>query len=117
MTIGPASRWLGLAFLVPAAAMVTLFYLIPVVLTFVFSFTTMGSDTGILGNRYVVTVDALAALSDRGLDPALVDRLGERRYVFDDEGMRALAASGLGAARVSEIYAELRGRSYRSERR
>jgi inositol-phosphate transport system permease protein len=117
VTIGRASRWLGLAFLLPAAAMVTLFYLIPAVLTFVFSFTTMGSDTGILGNRYVVTADALAALSERGLDPALLDRLGERRYVFDDEGMRALAATGLGAARVNEIYSELRGKSYRSERR
>ena len=60
----PSDRTLPFWFLLPAGICVILFYLIPVVLTFVFSFTTMGSDTGILGNRYVVTETALKQFGD-----------------------------------------------------
>ncbi len=38
-------------FMLPASVAVTVFFVIPVFMTFVFSFTSMSSDTGILGNR------------------------------------------------------------------
>ncbi|MFQ5937109.1 MAG: carbohydrate ABC transporter permease [Acidiferrobacterales bacterium] len=103
-------------FMLPAGICVTLFYLIPVVLTFVFSFTTMGSDTGILGNRYVVSDAALAALEQRGLDRELVKRLGQKVYVLDESGLKALKDAGIRTAVLKELAEKLAGRTYTSER-
>ncbi len=59
-------------FMAPATVVVLLFFVVPVGLTFVYSFTTMSSDTGILGNRYIVTDATIVTLRQHGLDPALV---------------------------------------------
>ena len=108
---------LPLWFMMPAGVFVTLLFVMPVLLTVVFSFTTMSSDTGILGNRYVVTDQSLRALRDGGLAPDLVDRLGARRYLFDRAGLNAVRELGLEAALAAEIERKLAGRSYVSERR
>ncbi len=90
-------------FMLPAAVTVTLFFVIPVFMTFVFSFTTMTSATGILGNRYVVSEATLRTLGERGLDPALVQKLGTEVFAFDEAGLAALRQSGLKTAVVSTI--------------
>ena len=112
----PSDRTLPFWFLLPAGICVILFYLIPVVLTFVFSFTTMGSDTGILGNRYVVTETALKQLRDGDLDPVLIEKLGQKTFVFDDAGLNALASARLSPAVAREIAQKLAGNTYRSEK-
>ena len=77
-------RLLPLWFMLPASVTVTLFFVIPVFMTFVFSFTTMTSDTGILGNRYVVSQVSLRIMGERGLDPALVRKLSGEVFAFDE---------------------------------
>ncbi len=110
------TRALPFWFMLPAGICVVVFYLIPVVLTFVFSFTTMASDTGILGNRYVVSAAALARLGETSLDPTLVRRLGEKTYVLDAGALGALAASGVSPAAVREIERALADKAYRSQK-
>ena len=111
-----ARNLLPLWFMLPATVAVALFFFAPVVLTFVISFTSMSSQTGILGERYVVSEAALRILEDRGLDPSLVERLGRRAYAFDEAGLAALRASRLKPALVDEIEAEFSGKTYASER-
>ena len=102
--------------MLPATVAVALFFFAPVVLTFVISFTSMSSQTGILGERYVVSEAALRTLEDGGLDPSLVERLGRSAYAFDEAGFAALRASRLKPALVDEIEAEFSGKTYASER-
>ena len=76
-------------FMLPASLAVTLFFVIPVFMTFIFSFTTMSSDTGILGNRYIITESTIRNLTERGVDAALVKQLGGRVFTFDEAGLAA----------------------------
>lgn len=108
---------LPLWFMLPAGICVAVFYVIPVLLTFVFSFTTMGADTGILGNRYVLSETALVRLRETDLDPMVVQRLGEKAFIFDKAGLEALAGSAVSPATVREIERRLAGKVYRSEKR
>ncbi len=109
-------RLLPLWFMFPASVTVTLFFVIPVFMTFVFSFTTMTSDTGILGNRFVVSQATLRTMGERGLDPALVRKLGRKVFAFDEAGLAALRQSGLKTAVVKEIEEKLSGKTYASEK-
>jgi inositol-phosphate transport system permease protein len=68
--------------MIPAGIIVLLFFLIPVFLTVVFSFTTMGSETGITGNRYVISEVSLRKLKDSGLRPAIVEKLVSSFFMF-----------------------------------
>ena len=104
-------------FLFPAGLAVTLFYLIPAILTVVFSFTNMGSETGILGNRYIVTQDTLRRLKSTGFNAAVIRELERRVFVFDDKGLAALQASGLNPAALQEIERKFSGKTYLSEKR
>ena len=106
---------LPLWFMLPAMTAVTLFFLMPVVLTFIISFTSMSSYTGILGERYVLSETALRTLAEEGLDRSLVERLGRRIYRFDEAELTALGAQGLEPALVDEITAQLSGETYSSE--
>lgn len=103
-------------FMLPAGICVALFYLIPVVLTLVFSFTTMGSDTGILGNRYVVSDAALGQLKAMGMDPSLVERLRQKVYAIDAAGLANIARVGAAPATIQEIARKLAGKTYQSEK-
>ncbi len=104
-------------FMLPASVAVTLFFVIPVFMTFVFSFTTMSSDTGILGNRYVVSEETIRTLKGRGMDAALVQKLGSRIFAFDEAGLAALRKSNLKPAVVKEIEEKLSGKVYASEKK
>ena len=103
--------------MLPASVVVTLFFVFPVLMTFVFSFTTMSSDTGILGNRYVVSEATTRSLGERGLDPALLRKLGEEVFAFDQAGLAALRISGLKKNIVKEIGEKLAGKVYGSEKK
>ena len=108
--------FLPLWFMLPAGLAVTLFFVIPVIMTFAFSFTTMSSDTGILGNRYVVSDDTIRTLKNRGIDASLLQKLGSRIFVFDEPGLAALRKSGLKSAVVKEIANKLSGKVFTSEK-
>jgi len=103
--------------MLPASVAVTLFFVIPVFMTFIFSFTTMSSDTGILGSRYVVSEDTIRTLKGRGMDAALMERLGSRIFVFDEAGLAALRKSNLKPAVMKEIEKKLSGKVYGSEKK
>jgi len=109
--------YLALWFMLPASLTVTLFFVIPVFMTFVFSFTTMGSDTGILGTRYVVSEATLRTLKNGGMDAALVGKLGSSVFVFDDTGLTALRNSALKPAVIKEIEEKLTGKVYATEKK
>lgn len=103
--------------MLPASVAVALFFLIPVFMTFVFSFTTMSSDTGILGSRYVVSDDTIRTLKGSGMDAALLEKLGSRIFTFDEAGLAALRKSNLKPAVVKEIAEKLSGKVYTSEKK
>ena len=91
-----------------------MFFVIPVLMTFVFSFTTMSSDTGILGNRYVVSDDTIRNFKDKGVDATLVQKLSSRVFVVDEVGVAALRNSDLKPAVVKEIEEKLSGKVFAS---
>ena len=103
-------------FMLPASVGVTVFFVIPVFMTVVFSFTTMSSDTGILGNRYVVSEATIRDLVERSFEPALVKKLDARVFAFDEAGLAALRKIGLKKSVVKEIEAKLSGQAYGSEK-
>ncbi len=103
--------------MLPASVAITMFFVIPVFMTFIFSFTTMSSDTGILGSRYVVSEDTIRTLKGRGMDAALMERLGSRIFAFDEVGLAALRKSNLKPAVVKEIEKKLSGKVYASEKK
>ena len=103
-------------FMLPATAAVTLFFVIPVFMTFVFSFTTMSTDTGILGNRYIITETTIRRLSERGVDAALVKRLDGKVFAFDEAGLAAVGKISLKPPVLKAIEAKLAGRVFGSEK-
>jgi len=103
-------------FMLPASVAVTLFFVIPVFMTFVFSFTSMSSDTGILGNRYIVTEATIRDLTERGVDADLVKQLGGKVFAFDEAGLAAVGKSGLKPLVVKEIEEKLAGTVFGSEK-
>ena len=103
-------------FMLPAAATVTLFFAIPVIMTFVFSFTSMSSDTGILGNRYIITEATIRDLTERGVDATLVKQLGRKVFAFDAAGLAAVGAIGLKPPVVKAIEEKLSGKVFGSEK-
>jgi inositol-phosphate transport system permease protein len=103
--------------MLPASVAITMFFVIPVFMTFIFSFTTMSSDTGILGSRYVVSEDTIRTLKGRGMDAALMEKLGSRIFVFDEAGLAALRKSNLKPAVMKEIEKKLSGKVYASEKK
>lgn len=83
---------LGLGFLAPAIAVVVLFFLLPVLLTVMFSFTNMSTATGILGGAYQLTVSNLRRLPAEGVDDATIARLETAGFAVTDDTLAAFAA-------------------------
>ncbi len=107
---------LPVLFMLPASVSVTLFFVIPVFMTFVFSFTSMSSDTGILGNRYIVTEATIRDMTERGVDAILVKRLGGTVFAFDGAGLAAVRKIGLKPPVVKAIEEKLSGQVFGSEK-
>jgi len=100
----------------PASVVVTLFFVIPVLMTFIFSFTTMSSDTGILGNRYIITKQTILKLTEHSIDAALVKQLGSKVFVFNKDGLEKIKEIGLKPAVVKEIESTLEDKVFGTEK-
>ncbi|KKX27118.1 sugar ABC transporter permease [Rhizobium sp. LC145] len=108
------SRTLGLVMIAPAAIMILLFYLMPVILTGVFSMTNMSTATGISGGAFQVTQGAVNRL--RTEMPEIADAISEPRFVIDEAGIAAVEAAGLASAIAAELRTEHLGEVHASRR-
>lgn len=100
----------------PALIFVLLFFLLPVIMTAVFSLTNMSTATGISSGTYQISPSALKRLSSEFDLPDLAAKLSETRYTVDRKGLDALKASGGDQGFVNEIDTNLLGRSYEQRR-
>ena len=106
---------LGLGFLTPAFAIILMLFLIPVLLTVMFSFTNMSTATGITGGAYEINEASLRKLAGAGADREMIDALGQEAYVIDEQGITDVAAA-YGTGFANEIGSELGGEHFASRR-
>lgn len=111
-----SSRSLGLVLMTPAILLVILFFLVPVALTAVFSFTNMSTATGITGGAYQIAPNTLQRLRDQYGMAELAQTLGEPSFVVDERGLAALERMGISAGIVSELRDRYLGETYPSRR-
>jgi len=107
-----ASARLGLVMLAPSFVIVVLLFLAPVILTGVFSFTTMTTGTGIRAGAYQIDDVAGGALGSQGVPAEILDRLGAELFSIDDVTLAAARQAGVAEALVSELAASHRGESF-----
>ena len=108
---------LGYLFLLPAGTAILLFFFLPVILTFVYSFTNMGSDTGVYGgNRYVFSDHSFSKLETSMLSLEILSQITEKKYVFDDRTLNSLRQSNIRKKTLREIEKKLAGKTYLSEK-
>jgi inositol-phosphate transport system permease protein len=98
-----SARSLGLLLIAPALIIIILFFLVPVVLTAVFSFTTMSTATGISGGAYQVAPNSIIRLKSQM--PEIAEQLSEPKYVIDEAGLAAAEAAGVSKAIIDELRA------------
>ncbi len=92
---------LGPLLLAPSLAVVILFFLLPVALTVVFSFTNMSTSTGILGGAYRLTTSDLPHLAEKGVTPPTIDVLAGG-YVISEPALARFAETH-GARRAAVL--------------
>ena len=85
------STKLGYVFITPALVLVVFFFLAPVILTGVFSFTNMSTATGITGGAYQITPSVLRDLAERGFERKTLKGIGAESYTVSEEGLRLAA--------------------------
>lgn len=98
-----SSKALGLVLITPAVIIIILFFLVPVVLTAIFSFTNMSTATGITGGAYQIAPNSLQRL--RTSMPEIAEQLAEPKYIVDERGLAALEGLGIAPAIVAELRA------------
>lgn len=109
-----SSRTLGLVMIAPAAVMIVLFFLLPVVLTAVFSMTNMTTATGISGGVYQIAPNSLLTL--KSTMPDLAAQLAEPRYTIDEAGLKAVEALNLSPGIATELRTKHSGEVFPSRR-
>ena len=109
-----SSRTLGLVMIAPAAIMIILFFLLPVVLTAVFSMTNMTTATGISGGVYQIAPNSLITL--KANMPDIADQMAEPRYTVDEAGLAAVEGLKLSSGIAAELRAKHMGEVYPSRR-
>ena len=109
-----SSKALGLLLITPAVIIVILFFLVPVVLTAVFSFTNMSTATGISGGAYQIAPSSIQRL--RAAMPEIAEQLAEPKYVIDEAGIAALEGMDIPAGVVAELRASHLGEVFPSRR-
>jgi inositol-phosphate transport system permease protein len=109
-----SSRTLGLLLISPAVIIVILFFMLPVILTAVFSFTTMSTATGISGGAYQIAPNSIQRL--RTALPDVAEELGEPKYIIDEAGVAAVEGLGLDPALASELRAQHLGEVFATRR-
>lgn len=98
-----SSKALGLLLITPAVIIVILFFLVPVVLTAIFSFTNMSTATGITGGAYQIAPNSLQRL--RSSMPEIAEQLAEPKYIIDEAGLSALERLGTAPGVIAELRA------------
>jgi inositol-phosphate transport system permease protein len=111
-----SSARLGYIFIAPALFLVLFFFLTPVILTGVFSYTNMSTATGITGGAYQITPSILRDLADEGFDRNTLKRIGAESYVVSEEGLRAAEEAGVQPELLAELEEEHLGESYTNRR-
>ncbi|MBX4876075.1 sugar ABC transporter permease [Rhizobium bangladeshense] len=109
-----SSRTLGLVMIAPAAIMIVLFFLMPVVLTAVFSMTNMTTATGISGGAYQIAPSSLNTL--KSVMPDIADEMAEPRYAIDEAGLKAVEGLGLAPGIAAELRAKHAGEVFPTRR-
>jgi inositol-phosphate transport system permease protein len=110
------SRQLGFLFLAPAATFILLFFLLPVLLTVVFSFTNMTTATGITGGAWQVNPGAMRRLAIDHEEPDLAEALQVQAFVVDATALDTLRQAGQSQALIDELERTLLGQSFGSRR-
>ncbi|MDA0989269.1 MAG: sugar ABC transporter permease [Verrucomicrobia bacterium] len=105
----------AIGFLAPSLLGVTLFFLLPVLLTVVFAFTNMSTSTGILGGDYMLTQVQLPRLAQAGISKPTVTRLQAAGYAITEETLAAFAAV-YGQDRADELKQGHEGATFTSNR-
>ncbi|TDK31309.1 sugar ABC transporter permease [Rhizobium deserti] len=108
------SRMLGLVMIAPAAIIILLFFLMPVILTAVFAMTNMSTATGISAGAYQVTQAAVNRLKTDM--PELAAGISEPRFVIDEDGLTQLDALKLKPGFTAELRASHLGEVFLSRR-
>ncbi|TBA08791.1 carbohydrate ABC transporter permease [Rhizobium ruizarguesonis] len=109
-----SSRTLGLVMIAPAAIMIILFFLMPVVLTAVFSMTSMTTATGISGGVYQIAPNSLIAL--KSALPDIAAEMAEPRYTIDEAGLKAVEGLGLTPGIAAELRTKHAGEVFTARR-
>ncbi len=79
---------LAYMFMLPAFSMILLFFLLPVVLTFIFSFTTMSSSTGITSKgTYMLSVNTIKQLTNDGMPLEILEKINNKSYVITKKNL------------------------------
>ena len=107
---------LGIAFLAPTLLILSIFFIMPAVLTGVFAFTNISTSTGISNGGYVLTPSTIRDLAARGADNGISAetraRLEGAVYRVDAAGLARAAEAGVAPAFLSQIEARLMDREY-----
>lgn len=99
-----SARSLGLVLIAPAVIIVIVFFLAPVILTAIFSFTTMSTATGISGGAYQIAPNSLQRL--RSSMPEVAEQLAEPKYIIDEAGLTALEGMDISPDIIAELRAK-----------
>ena len=94
--------------------MVVVFFLMPVILTAVFSFTNMSTATGISGGAYQIAPSSIQKLQTAL--PDIAEELSTTRYVVDETVLTALAGEGVAGAVIDELRSKHLGTSFDARR-
>ena len=106
---------IGIYFLSPALVVAVLFFLLPVILTAVFAFTTMSTATGISGGAYLISQSDLRGLEAQGVSAETVDQLEAAGYEITEAGLEAFAAE-FGEDRAEELRDDYLGETFAARR-
>ncbi|OKL43749.1 carbohydrate ABC transporter permease [Pseudovibrio exalbescens] len=106
----------GLGFMAPALILTIMFFLAPVVMTGVYSFTNMSTATGISGGAYLISPATIRSLTEQGFQGDAIERLSSESYVVDEAGLEAAEAAGYTPRFIAEIRSTLLGDTFTGRR-
>ena len=110
------SAKLGYVFIAPALVLVVVFFLTPVVLTGIFSFTNMSTATGITGGAYQITPSLLRDLSGKGFEKKTLDAIGAESYQVSQTTLQVAREAGSSPDLLTELEADHLGSSFKNRR-